>query len=116
MLRPWLTRFGLAIAVICLAVTIVSGQGSDLFRAQKDDRILYGEELDGVIRRAEWVFSLRKDAQHICGGAFIATKSTGATVIWDEETTGPVWGVTAAHCLVELDGTLSSAPRFSILG
>ena len=91
--------------------------GSKGLRAAGVDRILNGDEIDGVERSADWTLSLRLDGRHICGASFIAPRFDDDQVSsWSSEATSPVWALTAAHCLFDWNGDPVDASRLSVWG
>ncbi len=71
-------------------------------RAGSSERILNGNEIDGVVRKAEWTMSLRLDGRHNCGASFISPKiESGKVTGWSSEASEPKWAVSAAHCMFD---------------
>jgi secreted trypsin-like serine protease len=123
-MRRWgskTARSVLGVSGVLLLVSAALGNEHDVptkfWRAQSDDRIINGEEVDGVRRRVEWIVSLRWDNVHKCGGAFIAPIiKQGRVTAWSSESTKPEWAVTAAHCVLTGSGKPVPFSRFSVLG
>ena len=102
---------------MCSFGGITQADTSKHYRASSGDRILHGEPLDGVVRKAPWTFSLRLKGTHRCGGSFLSPKFSGDKVSgWSSLDADSIWGITAAHCVVDGSGSVMDASSLSICG
>ncbi len=84
-------------------------------RANGAERILNGEVIDGVVRKAQWMMSLRLDGSHWCGASFVSPiMNDGKVVSWNNNATEPKWAITAAHCVTDQNGNRLAESRLSV--
>jgi len=110
--------FVLLVTIFSLACSLSVNAQNNSFRAGTDERVLNGDEIDGVVRKAQWVMSLRLDGAHICGASFVSPRiQYGKVVGWSSQSTEPRWAVTAAHCMFDpRTGDAFEATRLSVYG
>lgn len=71
-------------------------------RAASDERVLNGLIVDGVVRQAPWVLSLRSNNRHICGASFVSPMFVNGKIVgWSSDSNQPKWAITAAHCVTK---------------
>lgn len=96
------TLFNLITVFLLLSFPTISYAQGKSFRAGSDERILNGDEIDGVVRKSQWTMSLRLDDKHFCGASFISPKIIDGKVVgWSSEASEPKWAITAAHCMFD---------------
>jgi secreted trypsin-like serine protease len=112
----YLKMFFVALALMVSATASLAQNMQ--FRAGTGERILNGDEIDGIVRKAEWTMSLRLDGRHICGASFISPKIQNGKIIgWSSEASEPKWAITAAHCLFDpITGAAFKTSRLSVYG
>jgi trypsin len=106
---------------------MIAPQGS-MARSALRPRILWGRDVQAGL--GPWAASLQyqhivgdnNSLRHYCAGSFvspnISISSDGSkhVVNWESNDNRPEWLVTAAHCIVNDDGSLLDLDRISVLG
>ncbi len=115
----------LSLVVLAIATSSVSHAQTRVGVARASERIING---DPVLQgQGPWAASLRYEIMagdlesvlHFCGGSFVSPMldPAGEKVLdWISDDPAPRWLVTAAHCVVNDDGTLLDVARLSVLG